>query len=38
MRFAVPLAIALFIVLSLPITDLLHSCYLQTAVALPSRW
>jgi len=37
LHFTVPLAIVLFIVLSLPITDLLHSCYLQTTVALPSR-
>ncbi len=33
----VPLATASFIVLSLPITDLLHSCYLQTTVALASQ-
>jgi hypothetical protein len=37
MGFVVPLATVLFIVLSLPITDLLHSCYLQTTVVLASR-
>jgi hypothetical protein len=37
LRFAVPFATALFIVLSLPITDLSHSCYLQTTVVLASR-
>jgi uncharacterized membrane protein (DUF485 family) len=37
LNFMVPLAIVLFIVLSLPITDLLHSCYLQTTVALASQ-
>lgn len=36
-NFTVPLAITLFIVLSLPITDLLHSCYLQTTVVLASQ-
>lgn len=37
LSLVVPLAIVLFIVLSLPVTDLLHACYLQTTVALPSR-
>lgn len=37
LNFTVPLAIVLFIVLSLPITDLLHSCYLQTTLALASQ-